>query len=109
MSTATALQSLPQSVRDAVLMQVLLDLVAKRADVLKRNDPCPWHLASARHLTEAARLQRDRVTAMKHGGVADALIGLNVGGGITLPDLLRELGAVHAAKPAQIGTGEVTQ
>lgn len=85
------LQSFPRSVRDAVLMELVLGRLCEKADYLKRNDPCPWHTQMARHLAEASRMQRDRVTAMKASGLADALSALNVGGGLTLPELLAEL------------------
>lgn len=89
------LQSFPRSVRDAVLMEIILGRLSEKADYLKRNDPCPWHTQMARHLSEAARMQRDRVTAMKASGLADALAALNVGGGMTLPELLAEIEGVR--------------
>lgn len=86
-----ALQAFPPSVRDAVLMEILLGRLCEKAEQLKRSDPCAWHTQMARYLSEASRMQRDRVTAMKAAGLADALSVLNVGGGLTLPELLAAL------------------
>lgn len=67
------LQSLPESVRRAALMSILLDRVSDMADALQASDPCPWHTAVKAHLRNAAKMQRDRVSAMQAGGIAKAL------------------------------------
>lgn len=96
---------LSSSVRDAWLMSKVLELLAARARSLKRNDPNVWHTMMAKHLEEAARWERERVDAFRASGMAKALADLNVGGGVTLPELLQQLGAFHDAKPAQLSPG----
>jgi hypothetical protein len=90
-------------------MAKILEFLARKADAMQRNDPCGWHKMMAKHLGEAARYQRDRVDAFRASGMAKALAELNVGGGMQLPDLLKELGAFHAAEPAQLPPGSPGQ